>query len=137
MNKYDKIINLKHYDPKFHKRMSIENRSCQFAPFSALTGYDDDVKEAGRITEDERRLTEEDIDEINKALILIKSNIKDMPLVKITYFIKDNKKRGGKYNTLIARVKKIDEFKNFIVLDNNEKIFLKNIKEIILDLYNK
>ena len=45
MSKYDDIINLPHYELKYHKRMSMESRSGQFAPFAALTGYDDQVKE--------------------------------------------------------------------------------------------
>ena len=49
--KYDDIINLVHYEPKRHLRMSIEARSAQFAPFAALTGYDDAVKETARLTD--------------------------------------------------------------------------------------
>ena len=51
MNKnYDDIINLRHYEPKKHKRMSREARSAQFAPFAALTGYNDAIKETARLT---------------------------------------------------------------------------------------
>ena len=57
MSKYDDIINLPHYEPKNHKRMSIESRSSQFAPFSALTGYEDEVKETARLTDKEISLT--------------------------------------------------------------------------------
>ena len=48
MDNYDDIINLPHYEPKHHPRMSMWNRAAQFAPFAALTGYDaaiQDVKE--------------------------------------------------------------------------------------------
>ena len=38
---YDDIINLPHYEPKHHPRMSMWSRAAQFAPFAALTGYDD------------------------------------------------------------------------------------------------
>ena len=47
--KYDSIINLPHYEPKYHKRMSKMQRAAQFNPFSALTGYDDMVKEVSRV----------------------------------------------------------------------------------------
>lgn len=43
-NKYDDIINLEHHVSKVHKRMSLENRSAQFAPFAALSGYDEVIK---------------------------------------------------------------------------------------------
>ena len=44
--KYEDIINLPHHVSKKHPRMSLEARSAQFAPFSALTGYDEVIKEA-------------------------------------------------------------------------------------------
>ena len=40
-DKYDDIINLPHHESKKHPRMSLDARSAQFAPFAALTGYDD------------------------------------------------------------------------------------------------
>lgn len=48
MNKYDDIINLQHFEPKNHKRMSMENRAAQFAPFAALTGHEEAIAEAAR-----------------------------------------------------------------------------------------
>ena len=39
-NDFDDIINLPHYEPKHHPRMSMWNRAAQFAPFAALTGFD-------------------------------------------------------------------------------------------------
>ena len=50
MDDYKDIIDLPHHTSKTRPRMSIEARSAQFAPFSALTGYDEAVKEAGRRT---------------------------------------------------------------------------------------
>lgn len=50
MGKYDDIINLPHYEPKNHKRMSMYARAAQFAAFAALTGYEETVKETERLT---------------------------------------------------------------------------------------
>ena len=47
---YDDIINIEHFEPK-HPRMSRYNRAAQFAPFAALTGYDDEITETARRTE--------------------------------------------------------------------------------------
>lgn len=44
-DRYKYIINLPHYEPKNHKRMSREARAAQFAPFAALTGFDDMIDE--------------------------------------------------------------------------------------------
>ena len=49
MEKYDDIINLPHHVSKKHPQMSLHDRAAQFAPFAALTGYDEEVKEVSRI----------------------------------------------------------------------------------------
>ena len=36
-----------------HPRMSLADRAVQFAPFAALTGYDDAVEEAARLFADQ------------------------------------------------------------------------------------
>ena len=46
---YDDIINLPHHISKKHPQMSLEARSAQFAPFAALTGYDDMIEETAKI----------------------------------------------------------------------------------------
>ncbi len=52
---YDDIINLPHYEPKHHPRMSMWNRAAQFAPFAALTGYDDAIRSALPPDDDEKQ----------------------------------------------------------------------------------
>ena len=42
-HKYDDIINMEHHKSKKHPQMSLYARSAQFAPFAALTGYEDAV----------------------------------------------------------------------------------------------
>lgn len=44
--KYDDIINLPHHQSFKHAHMSAHARAAQFAPFAALTGFDDDIEEA-------------------------------------------------------------------------------------------
>ncbi len=51
MENYDDIINLPHHVSKKHPQLSMEQRAAQFAPFAALTGYDEKVKETARLTE--------------------------------------------------------------------------------------
>lgn len=48
MYKYEDIINLPHHVSKKHPQMPIESRAAQFAPFAALTGYGDAIKETER-----------------------------------------------------------------------------------------
>ena len=46
---YSDIINLPHHVSKNHPQMSREARAAQFAPFAALTGYDDVIEDRGRV----------------------------------------------------------------------------------------
>ena len=51
MGKYDDIITLPHHVSKKHSQMPIADRAAQFAPFAALTGYGEQIKETARTTE--------------------------------------------------------------------------------------
>jgi hypothetical protein len=126
-NKYDDIINLPHYEPKKHKRMSIEARSAQFAPFSALTGYDDVVKETGRLTQKEMYLSEEQKINISNNLQQALENKNE---VTITYFIKDEKKTGGKYLNKTCIIKKYDSIKQIIIFEDKIQIQIYDVIDI-------
>ncbi|MBQ7248275.1 MAG: hypothetical protein IJS22_09330 [Lachnospiraceae bacterium] len=42
---YDDIIDLPHHQSARHAHMTMIARAAQFAPFAALTGFDDDIEE--------------------------------------------------------------------------------------------
>ena len=48
-HKYDDIIEMEHHISKKHPQMSLYARSAQFAPFAALTGYEENIKETSSI----------------------------------------------------------------------------------------
>ena len=50
-NDYDDIINMPHHVSKRHPLMSMWNRAAQFAPFAALTGYEDAIQETAKENE--------------------------------------------------------------------------------------
>ena len=51
MSNYDNIIHLPHHVSKRHPQMSMWNRAAQFAPFAALTGYEDAIQESAKENE--------------------------------------------------------------------------------------
>jgi len=51
MSNYDDIINLPHHVSKRHPQMSMWNRAAQFAPFAALTGYEESINETAQENE--------------------------------------------------------------------------------------
>ena len=130
MNNYDDIINMPHHVSKIRKPMSLQNRSAQFAPFSALTTYDDKIREVARETSKKIELDECIKLMLNEKLCLIKNDIKLRPRVTITYFARDSKKKGGCYKTITSNVKIVDEVYKRIVLIDNTIIFFDNIIDI-------
>ena len=94
--KYDDIINLPRHVSKKHPQMSLEARSAQFAPFAALTGYDEQIQETARITSKRKELNEELKEILNEKLQKIQEKINLKPELTITYFIPDLKKERRK-----------------------------------------
>lgn len=139
MNKdnYEDIINLPHYEPKYHKRMSIEKRAAQFAPFSALTGYDEEIKLSSKLVDKKIELTEEEKLFLNDKIQILIENIKDKPEITITYFIKDDKKIGGEYINKTSNINKIDISKNIILLRDKTIISIDDIINITSDLFKE
>ena len=127
---YKDIINLPHHVSKKHPQMSLEARSAQFAPFAALVGYDALVHETARLTDDKIEIDEEEKEIIDSQLQLVKEQISDRPKVTITYFVKDTRKAGGEYVTAEANVKKIDDYKNSIVMENGLEIPIEDILKL-------
>lgn len=129
-HKYDDIINLEHHVSTKHSKMSLENRSAQFAPFSALTGYEEAVTEEARITESRIDIDEEAKIEVNEKLNYIMKHLDKNIIVSVTYFEKDKKKQGGSYKTIKGIIKKIDDFRKTIEMQTGEIIKIEELKKI-------
>lgn len=129
-HKYDDIINLEHHVSTKHSRMSLGNRSAQFAPFSALTGYEEAVTEEARITESRIDIDEEAKIEVNEKLNYIMKHLDKNIIVSVTYFEKDKKKQGGSYKTIKGIIKKIDDFRKTIEMQTGEIIKIEELKKI-------
>lgn len=108
---YEDIISIKEHEPKNRVRMPRKKRSAQFAPFAALTGFEDRMSEKSRLTDKKRELCEIEIDSINSTLnnIKLKLSCGEKVSVKMTYFVKDTKKPGGAYISTTGVVKRIDD----------------------------
>ena len=91
--------------------MSLYQRSAQFAPFAALTGYEGQVKETSRLTDKRIELDEEVKVMLDMKIQVIQEMLSNNPALEITYFIPDNKKEGGRYETIEDSIKKIDNYK--------------------------
>ncbi len=126
-HQYDDIINLPYHQSKTRPHMSLSDRAAQFSPFAALTGYDDEVKEAARVTDKKIDLSEEMRRELDEKLQILREHMGEYPQVSFTYFLQDTKKTGGSYVTVTGNVKRIDEYGQRIVLLDGSQIPIKDI----------
>lgn len=127
MGKYDDIINLPHHVSKNHPQMSNYNRAAQFAPFAALVGYSEAIKESEIKYDDRIELSEERKEEINSTI----SNLRTGQSIEIKYFVLKNKNANqGKYVTYIGKIHKIDNVEGKIIFTNRKTIYIKDIYEI-------
>lgn len=109
MNNYDDIRNHSRYKLKHHQPMSMWSRAAQFSPFAALTGYDDEIDEAARLTDRLEELTEDELNGLNQAFQKLLERASDRPLVCVTYFQPDERKDGGEYVSYTGRFRFFDE----------------------------
>lgn len=134
--KYAHLLHLPHPVSEKHPRMSATQRAAQFAPFAALTGYEDVIRETARQTQGERYLDESQVEVISSCLRRLKQRIDQKPEVCLEVFVPDAKKNGGSYGYIRGRVIKIDENLQKIRMENGENIVFSNIIQF-LDMENQ
>ena len=134
-NKYDDIIDLPHHVSANRPHMSMIDRAAQFSPFAALTGYEDAVKETGRLTEEKIGLNETEINLLNDKINFIQANSDLNPIVSITYFVPDVCKDGGSYTTVIGTVKRIDTYEKSVIMTDGNIIPIEDILQIESEIF--
>ena len=127
--KYEKIINLPHHVSPSREPMARYDRAAQFAPYSALSGYEDAVEETARLTDTRTELDEYEKEKINATLTALLSSPPDTK-VSITFFRPDRSKSGGAYVTARGEVGCIDEVKKEITLVGGCPIKIDDIIEL-------
>lgn len=130
--RYDDIIDLP--CPLFPERRHMDpiERAAQFAPFAALTGFEDEIAEKARFTE--RRIEQDEgrKEIINERLQRIAAEIRSRPGAVISYFSPDCRKSGGTYLTGVYRIKKIEELDRLLISEKGDRIPLDDITDIEL-----
>ena len=97
---YDDIIRLPHPDSPKHPRMSLYDRAAQFSPFAALTGHSAAIAETGRLTDRRVELDEYEMARVDAELQHLQELLPSRPTASITYFVPDERKNGGSYQTV-------------------------------------
>ena len=119
---YDDITHLNRPRYADLPAMSMSDRAAQFSPFAALVGYDDAVDETARLTDSRLELTEDEINELNANLNRLLTIIDEQPEVRVTYFVPDEKKSGGRYVEKVGSARTFDEYSNTLIFTDNENI---------------
>ena len=105
-----------------HAPMRRCDRAAQFAPFAALSGFDETVQEAGQLTQAQIELAENEREALNDALVRLAARLPEQPEVRLTYFQPDAKKSGGIYRTILTRVRRLDANAQVLVLTDGTRI---------------
>ena len=131
MTDYDDIIHLPHHVSQNHPQMPLRERAAQFAPFVALTGYEEAVGETAQLTAERCELDPQEAEELNRRLTDLAARLKDRPEVTIEYFVPDDRKAGGAYVTVTGRVRHISVSEKVLVMEDGTEIPLEDVDSVV------
>lgn len=137
MKDYSKIINLPHHQSATRKRMSNYDRAAQFAPFAALTGHDEAIKETARLTDDYMEMGEDRLGELSAKIQLLIDKLSEQPEITVVYFIPDERKSGGSYAEKTGVVRIIDEYERKLVFYDGDKILIDRVADFKGEIFSQ
>ncbi|MCI8605871.1 MAG: YolD-like family protein [Hungatella sp.] len=133
--KYEDMLDLPHHVSSVHPQMALSDRAAQFAPFAALTGYGDAIRETARLTDDFVWLDEDNRGSLDGKLRVLQEHIKERPEVTVTFFRPDGRKTGGAYETVTGNLKKIDTFARKLVMADGTAVLMEYVIQMECGLF--
>lgn len=125
---YGDIIDLPHHESAKHPHLSMDLRAAQFAPFAALTGFGDAIKETARRNEKRPEIDEDQKEELDRKLREVLA-AKDRS-IRITYFIPDARKEGGQIAVRDVTAVRIRTPERALVLADGSAVPLADILDL-------
>ncbi len=116
--------------------MSNHDRAAQFASFAALDGHGDSIAEAARLTDDLTVLTEDMLFELSVKMRFLSEHISERPEINVTYFIPDDRKSGGKYQSIRGNLRVIDEYSRELIFTDGRKIPMDSILSLSGEVFD-
>lgn len=132
---YEDIIHLPHHVSIKRPQMPMSDRAAQFSPFAALTGYDDAIRETGRLTEQRVELDDEELARLDEKFRILQDHLDEQPMVRFTYFKPDERKEGGAYLTVSGVVRKIRTYERELLLQDGTIIPVDNVVALECPLF--
>ena len=128
--KYAGIMNLPHHVSPTRPQMPISDRAAQFSPFAALTGHSAAIAETGRLTDQRVEMDEYEMARVDAELQRLQELLPSRPTASITYFVPDERKNGGSYQTVTGSVKRIDAVNGVIQMTDRQCIPIADVFSI-------
>ena len=129
-HRYDDIPHLPHPVSLKHPPMPTQARAAQFAPFPALTGYGEAIRETARLTQRCVALSDDALAALDAVIRRLAERLPEAPQAAIRYFVPDARKEGGTYATLRGRIRKIDAVARMLTLADGACIPMDDICSI-------
>ena len=123
-------MNLPHHVSPTRPQMPISDRAAQFSPFAALTGHSAAIAETGRLTDRRVELDEYEMARVDAELQRLQELLPGGPTASITYFVPDERKNGGSYQTVTGEVKRIDAVTGVIQMTDRREIPIEDVFSI-------
>ena len=95
--------------------------------------HEEAISETARLTDEKAALGEDVMERLDWIFMQIKAKMSENPEVTITYFLPDEKKAGGRYESYAGVVKKMDEYKRELVFNDHTVIPMHQIVNIEAD----
>ena len=123
-------MNLPHHVSPTRPQMPISDRAAQFSPVAALTGHSAAIAETGRLTDRRVELDEYEMARVDAELQRLQELLPGRPTASITYFVPDERKDGGSYQTVTGSVKRIDAVNGVIQMADRQCIPIADVFSI-------
>ena len=125
--RYDEILYRERPLSPAHPAMPLRERAAQFAAFQALTGFEEEIEEEGRYTEEAAELDEARREALDERLRRLAENGEEADFV---WFRPDGRKAGGSYVRSRGAVKRINPLTRSLCLENGERIPLEFLYDV-------
>lgn len=139
ISRYSEIIDLPHYQAEYRPHMPVASRAAQFAPFAALTGFDDMVKLTMELQncQIKKILDPDKVEILDRKLCILEECLSEQPNIEVIYFDDSINRAGGTYVSYSGYVRKIKSQPIVLVMQDGKTIFGKDIVEINGEIFQK
>ena len=131
---YSDIINLPHHVSARHPQMSRTARAAQFGSFEPLRDYRDVLAEERRLTDERPVLSEEEQKKLNEMVAKLASDTAQpsvtRPKIRMTVFVQDEKKEGGRIEKRVVTAAGILPQKRILLTEGEDRIPISDILDM-------